>query len=213
MLLASSPFDKTVRLWETATGAALLTLKGHWDQFNTVAFSLDSKLLASALFDEPVRLWELGTSTALQKFEVNAIVRTLSFSDNGSSLKTDWGLLDVTSLCGIGERSLTHGIFIKERRVMWETEKLLWLASDYQPTCAAVRGSIVALGQASGWVSVLKFAFHPHGDARQGAAGQATSSGQGWQGHQCNYGAAQTEGTAAQDSQAAGEERGVASGG
>jgi WD40 repeat protein len=37
--------DKTVRLWDTATGAALHTLEGHTSNVSSVAFSLDSKLL------------------------------------------------------------------------------------------------------------------------------------------------------------------------
>jgi WD40 repeat protein len=47
-LPASASEDKTVRLWDPATGAALQTLEGHTSPVNSVAFSHDSKLLASA---------------------------------------------------------------------------------------------------------------------------------------------------------------------
>ena len=56
-LLASASRDKTVRLWDPATGAALQTLEGHRDSVLSVAFSPDGKLLASASHDETVRLW------------------------------------------------------------------------------------------------------------------------------------------------------------
>lgn len=38
-------------------------------------------------------------------------------------------------------------------------ENLLWIPSDYQPSCAVVRGNVVVLGHASGSVSILDFAF------------------------------------------------------
>jgi len=47
-LLASASRDKTVRLWDPATGAAVQTLKGHTDVVNAVVFSRDGQLLASA---------------------------------------------------------------------------------------------------------------------------------------------------------------------
>jgi WD40 repeat protein len=45
--VASSSADKTVRLWDVATGEELATLYGHPDQVHTVAFSPDGTLLAS----------------------------------------------------------------------------------------------------------------------------------------------------------------------
>jgi WD40 repeat protein len=45
--VVSRSWDKTVRLWDAATGAALQTLKGHIDSFTSVAFSHDGKLLPS----------------------------------------------------------------------------------------------------------------------------------------------------------------------
>jgi WD40 repeat protein len=40
-LVASASHDKTVRLWDSATGAARGTLKGHSNRVNAVAFSPD----------------------------------------------------------------------------------------------------------------------------------------------------------------------------
>jgi len=49
--LASGSLDKTVRLWETATGKELHNLKGHEGWVNSVAFSPDGKTLASGSWD------------------------------------------------------------------------------------------------------------------------------------------------------------------
>lgn len=60
-LVASASDDKTVLLWDLATGAARRTLKGHSDWVRAVAFSPDGKLMASASDDSTVRLWDSAT--------------------------------------------------------------------------------------------------------------------------------------------------------
>ena len=59
--LASAGEDKTVRLWDAATGETRATLKGHEDWVYAVAFSPDGKTLASAGGDKTVRLWDAAT--------------------------------------------------------------------------------------------------------------------------------------------------------
>ena len=45
--LASASNDQTVKLWDASTGQELLTLKGHTDRVDSVAFSPDGRRLAS----------------------------------------------------------------------------------------------------------------------------------------------------------------------
>ena len=74
-LLASGSHDKTVRLWDTATGALQQTLEGHSDWVRSVAFSPDGRLLASGSDDETVRLWDTATGALQQTLEGHSRLR------------------------------------------------------------------------------------------------------------------------------------------
>ena len=51
---------KVIRVWDVATGQELLTLEGHKDQINAMAFAPDGSTLASCSHDGAVRLWRAG---------------------------------------------------------------------------------------------------------------------------------------------------------
>ena len=65
-LLASGAGDKTVRLWEVATGRKVRKLTGHTARVWGVAFSPDGRLLASGGDDKTVRLWGVATGTKVR---------------------------------------------------------------------------------------------------------------------------------------------------
>ena len=62
--IASASGDATVRLWDSATGAARGTLEGHSDGVYGVAFSSDGKQIASASGDKTVKLWDSAAKAA-----------------------------------------------------------------------------------------------------------------------------------------------------
>jgi hypothetical protein len=100
----------------------------------------------------------------VQTLEVDAVVRALSFSADESCLKTNRGLLDVTTpLLSLGvflpRLALSRGMFIKEQWVAWGKDNLLWLPPEYRPTSVTVRWGVAILGHASGRISFLKFAL------------------------------------------------------
>jgi WD40 repeat protein/tRNA A-37 threonylcarbamoyl transferase component Bud32 len=94
--LASASWDRTVKLWEVATGKELLTLKGHTGVVSSVAFSPDGQRLASGgrSFDEQkkqlygeVKLWETASGKDFCTLKGHTRpVRSVAFSPNGQRL-------------------------------------------------------------------------------------------------------------------------------
>ena len=65
-LLASGSADRTVRLWDAKSGAAIGSpLNGHEGWVWSVAFSPDGRLLASGSGDRTVRLWDAKSGAAI----------------------------------------------------------------------------------------------------------------------------------------------------
>jgi WD40 repeat protein len=56
-ILASGSDDKTVRLWDVATGKAIAVMDGHTKMVRSVRFSPDGRILASGSFDKTIKLW------------------------------------------------------------------------------------------------------------------------------------------------------------
>ncbi|GFF53087.1 NACHT and WD40 domain protein [Aspergillus udagawae] len=86
-LLASGSYDKTVKLWDTATGALQQTLEGHSDSCRSVAFSPDSRFVASGSFDKTVKIWNAVTASLQQSLVGHlGAVYSVTFSNDGRLL-------------------------------------------------------------------------------------------------------------------------------
>ncbi len=84
--VASSGQDKTVRVWDAATGQELLTLR-HIDDVYSVAFSPDGRRLASGSGDKTVKVWDAATGQLLVSLSGHASsVKTVCFSPDGKRL-------------------------------------------------------------------------------------------------------------------------------
>jgi WD40 repeat protein len=87
--VASSGEDKTVKVWRTADGALLHTLRGHARNVWHVAFSPDGQHIASGSFDKVAKLWRADTG-ALEHNLVGSgeAIVSLAFSPDGRLLAT-----------------------------------------------------------------------------------------------------------------------------
>ena len=84
--LASASDDKTVRLWDPATGAHRQTLEVR-SGVAAVAFSPDGKTLATGSYDNTVQLWDPDKGTHRQTLEGHSDgVSAVAFTPDGKTL-------------------------------------------------------------------------------------------------------------------------------
>jgi WD40 repeat protein len=81
--------DRTVRVWDVATGRELRSFKGHEKGVTSVAFSPDGKSVASGSQDGTVRVWNLAGGQELAALEgYKGGIVSVFFSPDGRSLLT-----------------------------------------------------------------------------------------------------------------------------
>jgi WD40 repeat protein len=86
-MLASCGKDKTMWVWDPASGAQQLSLTGHTDRVSGVAFSPDGQLLASCGNDKTVRLWDPASGQHQRTLTGHtSMVYDVAFSPDGQLL-------------------------------------------------------------------------------------------------------------------------------
>jgi WD40 repeat protein len=84
-MLASASRDRTVRVWDVATGKESVQLKGHQGGADAVAFTPGAKYLVTGGVDKTVRLWNLTTGKQEHKWTGHASgVGSVAISRDGS---------------------------------------------------------------------------------------------------------------------------------
>ena len=86
--LASGSVDRTIKLWDVATGKELATLtRSTLPRVYSVAFSPDGKTLASGSWDNTIKLWDVATGKEQATLKGhNGDVCSVAFSPDGKTL-------------------------------------------------------------------------------------------------------------------------------
>jgi WD40 repeat protein len=113
--IASGSNDKSIKLWDVATGKNTSTFKGSSDFIKSVAFSPDGKTLASAEFHRTIRIWNVATGENTDTVEgqgrpeprgfvvfspIDKILATVSENDQNSVILWDMDRAKKTRLEG-----------------------------------------------------------------------------------------------------------------
>jgi hypothetical protein len=85
--LASASDDNTIKVWDTRSGVAIATLRGHTSVVMVVLYSPDGTRLASAGVDHTVKVWEAKSGSELATLRRHTgNVRSLAYSPDGTLL-------------------------------------------------------------------------------------------------------------------------------
>ncbi|PLN81768.1 WD40 repeat-like protein [Aspergillus taichungensis] len=83
-VLATGSRDKTIKLWDTNTGALQQTLKGHSSRVKAVAFSLDGQTLVSGSEDNMINVWDTSAGAVQHSFsDRSGKMTSMDISPNG----------------------------------------------------------------------------------------------------------------------------------
>jgi WD40 repeat protein len=160
--LASASYDTTVKIWNVSSGACLKTLDGHSNWVNSVIFSHDSIRLASASWDNKVKIWNASSGACLQTLAIEKTLYIISFDKAGSYLHTEIGTIAInvpsasntTPNITKPQDAQFQGLSLDSDKawIKYNSEKVLWLPSEYRPSCSAVAAETLGIGVGSGKV-------------------------------------------------------------
>jgi WD40 repeat protein len=86
--------EKTAKIWDTETGAEIITLRGHEDRIESTAFSPDGTRIVTASDDKTARVWDAATGAEIFTLtgHEDAVISAV-FSSDGTRIltrSTDW---------------------------------------------------------------------------------------------------------------------------
>ncbi len=86
-LALSGSVDRTLRLWEVATGRQITSLRGHTGYISSVAFSPDGQWALSGSGDQSIKLWDVRLGKEVMTFtgEMGGVA-SVAFSPDGQTV-------------------------------------------------------------------------------------------------------------------------------
>ncbi|WPJ60419.1 hypothetical protein SMAC4_13266 [Sordaria macrospora] len=156
--LASGSGDRTIKIWDPASGSCLQTLEGHGYSVRSVAFSPDGQRLASGSDDETIKIWDPASGSCLHTIPTSTLITDISFDPTSRYLVTNIGRINIvtetTKSQVVLEIPESHGYAMGEDR-SWITcngQNVLWLPPNYRPSSCYVQGQMICFICKSGLI-------------------------------------------------------------
>ncbi len=82
--IVSCGVDKTIKVWDAATGVEVMTIRGHERLVGPVSFSPDGKRITSGGGDKTIKVWDVATGAELKTLRGHQdYIESVSFSPDG----------------------------------------------------------------------------------------------------------------------------------
>jgi WD40 repeat protein len=169
MQVVSGSGDNTVKIWDASSGAFLKTLEGHSESVWSVALSHDGMQVVSGSHDNTVKIWDASSGACFKTLDVGRTVYNVAFDTTGSYLLTDIGTASwdispnsntVLAATALEEPWHGYGLNADQTWITWDSRNVLWLPSEYRPSCSAVASNTIVIGCPSGRVLTINFSFN-----------------------------------------------------
>jgi WD40 repeat protein len=119
--------------------------------------------------DNTARIWEASSGRCVQTLETGRVLCHISFDADSEVLRTDIGPLYFDVLSGSELAAVTPaadnaynqilGLSGDHRWITVALEKVVWLPSEYRPSCSVVSGKVMGVGVGSGRVWMCRLSI------------------------------------------------------
>lgn len=153
--------SQKVLLWDTTTGAVKRKqrLEGFIIEAHAIALSPDGATVVIASHKWVVRAHDMRTGKIIWTHQAPRGVRKIAFSEDGSRLETDMGQLDPSTgfskVLQPPRFALSMGRYADYSWIKYCGADFLWLPHEYRGDFHDTSASIIAIGHASGAVSIM----------------------------------------------------------
>jgi WD40 repeat protein len=128
--MASGGYDKTVIVWNAATGEEQWRLTGHSDTIIALAFSPDGGRLASASTRGRVKIWDVQRGVSSYSANMHSAVRVIAFSSDGQLWAAGVDAVKEGATARIEIRNATSGNVIRTVSTPWDLVTTLTLTPE-----------------------------------------------------------------------------------